>query len=156
LCRSEDNRCPLALPLRVLRGYGRFLEAEETVPTCIVNHLGAQESSPVLFVGGIRRPSTESDYAERIRRYLGYVHFHRDLQRELADWAASCTLEGLSIEELTQQAERRLRLGCVALRDIYTIYQNLAGSRLLQGARHKSEDCFVLRILVLFLKYMIL
>ena len=73
------------------------------------------ELSPVLFVGGIRRPSTETDYAERIRRYLGYVRFHRDLQRELADWAARCTLEGLSIEEVTQQAERRLRQGCVVL-----------------------------------------
>jgi TnpA family transposase len=116
LCRGEENRRRFALQLCVLRGYGRFLEAEEAAPVRIINHLGAQlELSPVLFVAGMRRAATESEYAERIRRYLGYIRFHRDLQRELAAWVAGRTLEGLSAEEVTQQAERWLRERCVVL-----------------------------------------
>jgi TnpA family transposase len=116
LCRGEENRRRFALQLCVLRGYGRFLEAEEAAPVRIVNHLGAQlELPPVLFAGGVRRAATESEYAERIRRYLGYVRFHRDLQHELAAWVAGRTLEGLPAEEVTQQAERWLRERCVVL-----------------------------------------
>jgi len=109
LCRGEENRRRFALQLCVLRGYGRFLEPEETAPVRIVNHLGTQlELSPVLFVGGA---ATETGYAERIRRYLGFVRFHRDLQRELANWVADRTLQGLSAEEVTQRD-----WGCQCLR----------------------------------------
>jgi Domain of unknown function (DUF4158) len=70
---------------------------------------------PVLFVGGARRAATETEYAERIRRHLGFVRFHRDLQREIADWVRDRVLEGLSLEEVTQEAERWLRERCVVL-----------------------------------------
>jgi hypothetical protein len=116
LCRGDDNRLRFALQLCVLRWYGRFLEAEETAPVRIVNHLGAQlELPPVLFLVGGRRASTETEYAERIRRYLGFVRFHRDLQREITDWVRDRVLQGLSVEEVTQQAERWLRERCVVL-----------------------------------------
>jgi hypothetical protein len=116
LCRSEENRLRFALQLCVLRWYGRLLEPEESAPVRIMNHLAAQlELPPLLFVGGVRRAATETEYAERIRRHLGYVRFHADLQRELANWVADRTLQGISIEEVTQQAERWLRDRCVVL-----------------------------------------
>jgi hypothetical protein len=99
-----------------LRWYGRLLESDESAPVRIINHLAAQlELPPVLFVAGVRRAATETEYAERIRRHLGYVRFHPDLQHELANWVADRTLEGISIEEVTQQAERWLRDRCVVL-----------------------------------------
>jgi hypothetical protein len=115
-CRGEEKRRWFALQLCVLRGYGRFLEPGETAPVRIVNHLGAQlELPPVLLVSGIQRAATESEYAERIRRYLGFVRFHRRLQQEIAEWVRDRTLQGLSVEEVTQQAERWLRERCVVL-----------------------------------------
>ena len=116
LCRGEENRRRFALQLCVLRDYGRFLELEETAPVRIVNYIGNQlELSPVLFVDGVRRAATETEYAERIRRYLGYVRLRREVQRELAEWVTERTLQGLSVEEVTQQAERWLRGRCVVL-----------------------------------------
>jgi site-specific recombinase XerD len=116
LCRGEENRRRFALQLCVLRWYGRLLEPEETAPVRVANYMGAQLAlPPVLFVGGVRRAATETEYAERIRRHLGYVRFHPDLQRELANWVAERTLEGMSVEEVTQQAERWLRARCVVL-----------------------------------------
>jgi TnpA family transposase len=116
LCRGQENRLRFALQLCVLRWYGRLLEPQEPAPIRIVNYLGAQlELSPVLFVGGVPRAATETEYAERIRRHLGYVGFHADLQRELANWVAERTLQGISVEEVTQQAERWLRARCAVL-----------------------------------------
>jgi hypothetical protein len=67
------------------------------------------------FIGGVRRAATETEYAERIRRDLAYIRFHPDLQRELANWVAERTLQGISVEEVKQQAERWLRERCVVL-----------------------------------------
>ena len=116
LCRGEENRLRFALQLCVLRWYGRPLEPEESAPIRIINYLGAQlELPPVLLIGGIRRVATETEYAERIRRHLGYIRFHADLQRELANWVAERIPQGISLEEVTQQAERWLRERCVVL-----------------------------------------
>ena len=116
LCRGEDNRRRFALQLCVLRGYGRFLESEETPPVRIANHLGTQlELPPLLLVAGGGRAATETEYAERIRRHLGFVRFDRNLQAEIAGWVGERALQGLSIEEAAQQAERWLRERCVAL-----------------------------------------
>jgi len=110
------KRTGAALPCSCACCYGRFLELEETAPVRIVNYIGNQlELSPVLFVDGVRRAATETEYAERIRRYLGYVRLHREVQRELAEWVTERTLQGLSVEEVTQQAERWLRGRCVVL-----------------------------------------
>ena len=76
-CRGEENRRRFALQWCVLRRYGRFLEAEETAPVRIINHLGAQlDLSPALFVGasGARqhRPSTanESDATSAMSGFI--------------------------------------------------------------------------------------
>ena len=71
--RGDENRRHFALQLCVLRRYGRLLEGGETAPVRILNHLGAQlELPPVLFVTGALRPVTEMQYADRVRRYLGF------------------------------------------------------------------------------------
>jgi hypothetical protein len=94
-CRGDENRRRFALQLCVLRRYGRLLEGEETAPVRIANHLGAQlELPPVLFAAGGLRPVTEKQYADRVRRYLGWRGFDAQIQHELAVWVEQRTLEG--------------------------------------------------------------
>jgi hypothetical protein len=97
------------LQLCVLRRYGRLLEGVETAPVRIPNHLGAQlELPPVLFVAGGLRPVTEKQYADRVRRYLGWRGFDVQIQHELAVWVEQRTLEGFSLSEVALGAEQLL------------------------------------------------
>jgi Domain of unknown function (DUF4158) len=71
-CRGDDNRRRFALQLCVVRKHGRFLGSYRQVPVKILIHLSRQlELTPVLFVPDIERGATESEYQDRIRRYLG-------------------------------------------------------------------------------------
>ena len=86
-CRGDENRRRFALQLCVLRRHGRLLEGGETAPVRIVNYLGAQlELPPVLFAAGALRPVTEKQYADRVRRYVGWRGFDAQIQHELALW----------------------------------------------------------------------
>ena len=115
-CRGDENRRRFGVQLCVLRNYGRLLESGESVPTRIVNHLGAQlQLPPVLFAAGATRPATETEYTDRIRRYLGYRSFDSTVQRELAAWAEQRTLEGLALVEVALRAEELLRTWLVVL-----------------------------------------
>jgi Domain of unknown function (DUF4158) len=107
--RGAENRRHFALQLCVLRRYGRLLEGGETAPVRILNHLGAQlELPPVLFVTGALRPVTEKQYADQVRRYLGWRGFDYKIQHELADWVEQRTLEGFSLAEVALRAEELL------------------------------------------------
>jgi TnpA family transposase len=108
-CRGDENRRRFALQLCVLRRHGRLLEIGETAPVRIVNHLGAQlELPPVLFTAGALRPVTEKQYADRVRRYLGWRGFDAKTQHELAVWVEQRTLEGFSLAEVALRAEELL------------------------------------------------
>ena len=106
-CRGDEDRLRLALQLCVLRRHGRLLESRETAPVRIVNHLGAQlELPPVLFAAGAPRPVTERQYADRVRRYLGWRGFDAKIQHELAVWFEQRTLEGFQMRNLTRISHR--------------------------------------------------
>ena len=108
-CRGDENRRRFALQLCVLRRHGRLLEGGETAPVRIANHLGAQlELPPVLFAAGGLRPVTEKQYADRVRRYLGWRDFDAQIQHELAVWVEQRTLEGFSLAEVALRAEQLL------------------------------------------------
>jgi TnpA family transposase len=108
-CRGDENRRRFALQLCVLRRYGRLLEGGETAPVRIANHLGAQlELPPVLFAAGGLRPVTEKQYADRVRRYLGWRGFDVQIQHELAVWVEQRTLEGFLLSEVALRAEQLL------------------------------------------------
>ena len=110
-CRGDENRRRFALQLCVLRRHGRLLEIGETAPVRIVNHLGAQlELPPVLFTAGALRPVTEKQYADRVRRYLGWRGFDAKTQHELAVWVEQRTLEGFSLAEVALLAAELLEL----------------------------------------------
>jgi hypothetical protein len=94
-CRGEDNRRRFALQLRVVRKYGRFLGSYQQVPVKILPHLSRQlELSPVLFVPDVERGATESDYQERIHRYLGYRPFDQRVQDEVIQWLGIRATDG--------------------------------------------------------------
>lgn len=132
--RGEENRRHFALQLCVLRRYGRLLESGETAPVRILNHLGAQlELPPVLFVTGALRPVTEKQYADRVRRYLGWRDFDYKMQRELADWVEQRTLEGFSLAEVALRAEELL-LGLQVVLPRSAVF-----ARLLQSLCRRAE-----------------
>jgi hypothetical protein len=115
-CRGDDNRRRFAPQLCVLRKYGRFLSSYRQVPIKILTHLSRQlELSPVLFVPDIERGATESEYQERIRRYLGYRAFDQRVQDELAQWLEIRAAEGILPADLLQQTESLLRSWQVVL-----------------------------------------
>ena len=70
LCRGTDNCLRFALQLCVLRRYGRFLEEYDDPPVRIVNHFAAQLQLPPVLLLAPPRPATESEYRDRLRRYL--------------------------------------------------------------------------------------
>jgi hypothetical protein len=134
LCRGDESRRRFALQLRVLRRYGRLLESEETAPVRIGNHLGAQlELPPVLFLTAATRAATESEYADRLRRYLGFRSFNREVQQNLAVWIEQRTLEGLSPQEVARRAEELLQSWLVVLP------RALVFARLVESQCHRAE-----------------
>ena len=140
-CRGDDNRRRFGVQLCVLRNYGRLLESGESAPTRIVNHLGVQlQLPPVLFVAGATRPATETEYTDRIRRYLGYRSLDSQLQRELAAWAEQRTLEGLALAEVALRAEELLRGWLVVLPRVAVF------ERLLQALCRRAERQVFTRI----------
>ena len=140
-CRGDENRRRFGVQLCVLRNYGRLLESGESVPTRIVNHLGAQlQLPPVLFAAGATRPATETEYTDRIRRYLGYRSFDSTVQRELAAWAEQRTLEGLALAEVALRAEELLRTWLVVLPRVAVF------ERLLQSLCRRAERQVFTRI----------
>ena len=125
-CRGDENRRRFGMQLCVLRNYGRLLESGESGPIRIVNHLGAQlQLPPVLFAAGATRPATETEYTDRIRRYLGYQSFGSKVQRELAVWAKQRTLEGLALAEVALRAEELLHSWLVVLPRV-AVFERLA------------------------------
>jgi Domain of unknown function (DUF4158) len=115
-CRGDDNRRRFALQLCVVRKHGRFLGSYRQVPVKILTHISRQlELSPVLFVPDIERGATESDYQERIRRYLGYRAFDQHVQDELIQWLEIRATEGIIPSDLLQQTESLLRSWQVVL-----------------------------------------
>src|SRR5947208_3405547 len=70
LC-GGTNCLRFALQLCVLRNFGRFLEEYDESPMRIVNHLAAQLHLPPVLLLALPRSSTESEYRDRLRRYLG-------------------------------------------------------------------------------------
>ncbi len=141
LCRGDENRRRFGAQLCVLRNYGRLLESGESVPIRIGNHLGTQlQLTPVLFAIGAARPATETEYTDRIRRYLGYRSFDSKLQRELAAWAEQRTLEGLALAEVALRAEELLRRWLVVLPRVAVF------ERLLQALCRRAERQVFTRI----------
>jgi len=140
-CRGDENRRRFALQLCVLRRHGRLLEGGETAPARIVNHLGAQlELPPVLFAAVALRPVTEKQYADRVRRYLGWRGFDAQIQHELAVWAEQRTLEGFSQAEVALRAEQLLLGWHVVLP------RAAAFARLLQSLCRRAERQVFARI----------
>lgn len=133
-CRGDENRRRFGMQLCVLRNYGRLLESGESGPIRIVNHLGAQlQLPPVLFAAGATRPATETEYTDRIRRYLGYQSFDSKVQQELAAWAEQRTLEGLALAEVALRAEELLHSWLVVLPRVAVF------ERLLQSLCRRAE-----------------
>ena len=63
----------------------------------------------------IERGAIESDYQERIRRYLGYRALDQRVQDELTQWSEIRTTEGIFPSSLLQQSESLLRWWQVVL-----------------------------------------
>jgi TnpA family transposase len=140
-CRGDENRRRFALQLCVLRRYGRLLEGGETAPVRIANHLGVQlELPPVLFADGGLRPVTEKQYADRVRRYLGWRGFDSQAQHELAVWVEQQTLEGFSLVEVSLRAEQLL-LGWQVVLPRAAVF-----TRLLQSLCRRAEKQVFARI----------
>jgi len=140
-CRGDDNRRRFTLQLCVLRKYGRFLGSYRQVPVKILTHLSRQlELSPVLFVPDIERGATESDYQERIRRYLGYRAFDDRIQDELAHWLEIRAAEGILPADLLQQTESLLRSWQVVLPASSTL------ERLIASAAAQAQQAIFVRI----------
>jgi hypothetical protein len=109
LCRGTDNCLRFALQLGVLRRYGRFLEEYDAPPVRIVNHLAAQLHLPPVLLLAPPRPATESEYRDRLRRYL----LLRDLDPKgrdlLAAWVSERMADGEAPDAIASQAEQVVR-----------------------------------------------
>src|SRR4051812_36786676 len=92
LCRGTDNCLRFALRLCVLRGFGRFLEEYDDPPVRIVNHLAAQLQLPPVLLLAPPRSTTESEYRERLRRYLGL----QELEQQGRDWLSAWVSERMA------------------------------------------------------------
>jgi len=92
----------------VLRRYGRFPESDAT-PVRIVNHLAAQLHLPPVLLLATPRPATESEYRERLRRYVALEEFDEQGRERLAAWVSERMAEGEAPEEILPQAEEIVR-----------------------------------------------
>jgi hypothetical protein len=111
-CRGDANRHRFAIQLCVLRYLGRFVDDYADVPARITNHLGRQLGLlPILLVPppSQERRATATEYAQRIREYLGYQTYddstESSLSRVLVRYAAS----GASVAALIDAAPGTLR-----------------------------------------------
>ena len=76
---------------------------------------------------------TEKQYADRVRRYLGWRGFEAQIQHELAVWVERRTLEGFSQAEVALRAEELL-LGLQVV-----LPRSAAFTRLLQSLCRRAE-----------------
>ena len=115
-CRGEGSRRRFAVQLCVLRNYGRFLNGYGAVPVCILNHLGQQLGlPPVLFLEPPEREATETEQARRIRQYLGYKVFDKNVQERLERRLSTRIDKQSHAGDLVQTAEELLRRWKVVL-----------------------------------------
>ena len=115
LCRGEENRLGLRCSYVCCAGMGDCWNRRNRRPSASLIIWERSLSSCRSCLWGSPSSGHRNRVCRRIRRHLGYVRFHPDLQRELANWVAERTLQGISVEEVTQQAERWLRERYVVL-----------------------------------------
>jgi hypothetical protein len=109
LCRGADNCLRFALQLCVLRRFGRFLEEYDDPPVRIVNHLAAQLHLPPVLLLAPPRPATESEYRERLRRYLRLRDFDQSGRDRLSAWVNERMADGEAPSGIASQAEQLVR-----------------------------------------------
>ena len=106
VCRGVDNCLRFALQLCVVRRFGRFLEEYDDPPVRIVNHLAAQLHLPPVLLLAPPRPNTESEYRERLRRYLGLREFDQSGRDRLSVWVSERMADGEAPSGIASQAEK--------------------------------------------------
>ena len=109
LCRGTDNCLRFALQLCVLRRFGRFLEEYDDPPVRIVNHLAAQLHLPPVLLLAPPRPATESEYRERLRRYLSVEELDQQGRDRLAGWVSERMADGEAPGVIGSEAEQIVR-----------------------------------------------
>jgi hypothetical protein len=109
LCRGTDNCLRFALQLCVLRGFGRFIEEYDDPPVRIVNHLAAQLHLPPVLLLAPPRSTTESEYRDRLRRYLGLADLDQSGRDRLAAWVSERMADGEAPSDIASQAEQIVR-----------------------------------------------
>jgi hypothetical protein len=109
LCRGTDNCLRFSLQLGVLRRYGRFLEEYDDPPVRIVNHLAAQLQLPPVLLLAPPRPATESEYRDRLRRYLSLRDLDQKGRDLLAAWVSERMADGEAPDAIASQAEQVVR-----------------------------------------------
>jgi TnpA family transposase len=109
LCRGTDNCLRFALQLCVLRRFGRFLEEYDDPPVRIVNHLAAQLHLPPVLLLAPPRSTTESEYRDRLRRYLGLQELDQQGRDRLLVWVSERMADGEAPTVIASQAEQIVR-----------------------------------------------
>jgi TnpA family transposase len=108
-CRGTDNCLRFALQLCVLRRHGRFLEEYDDPPVRIVNHLAAALNLPPVLLLAPPRPATESEYRDRLRRYLLLEDLDQKGRDRLAVWVSERLADGEAPGAIASQAEQLVR-----------------------------------------------
>lgn len=107
--RGDDNRRRYAVQLCILRKYGRFLDGYKSVSAKIIGYLSRQlEIEPVFSLSNPSRDTTESEYRNDVREYLGYSYFNETIMLELEDWILSVISEEFFTDKLLSKAEEFL------------------------------------------------
>jgi Domain of unknown function (DUF4158) len=109
LCRGTDHCLRFALQLCVLRGFGRFLEEYDDPPVRIVNHLAAQLHLPPVLLLAPARSTTESEYRDRLRRYLALQELDQQGRDRLLVWVSERMADGEAPAVVASQAEQIVR-----------------------------------------------
>src|ERR1700722_18972953 len=109
LCRGTSNCLRFALQLCVLRHFGRFLEEYDDPPVRIVNHFAAQLQLPPVLLLAPPRPATESEYRDRLRRYLLLRDLDQTGRDLLAAWVSERMADGEGPDTIASQAEQVVR-----------------------------------------------
>jgi hypothetical protein len=99
----------------VLRRHGRFLEEYDDPPVRIVNHLAAQLHLPPVLLLAPPRPATESEYRDRLRRYLSLRDLDQTGRDLLAAWVSERMADGEAPDAIASQAEEVMRSWCYVL-----------------------------------------
>ena len=105
----KNSRLYIAIQMRAVRLYGRFLSQVHDLSPHIINYLGRQlDLPPSLTVDVPEREATYLKHRQNILKHLGFQKFDKIIQGQFEIWLERQAKIGMLPDELFHQAEHHL------------------------------------------------